>query len=380
LPTVPALNSATDELIMDYSSLATSQLLAILDVTRRLAELRLVQPLMEYVAVTVFEITPAERCLIVLFAEDGTPQVQITKKRREEIPGITADQISRSILERVCTSMTPLCLGDALEDAGLKDAPSVRSLRLRSIMCVPLVSYGQSIGAIYVENRSARNQFRQADLMPLILFSHQVAGAIESARIYEALEERITERTRTLQEANLQLAEQAVALREQSIRDSLTGLYNRRYYSESLSKLFALAGRYQRPLTLACLDIDNFKQINDTYFHTSGDRVLVAVATILGKDIRQTDALARIGGEEFAIIMPETILTEALVLCERLRSAIEHYDWSMIAPNLQVTISIGVAGDGDSADEQELMRRADAQLYAAKRLGKNRVVSGAPQT
>jgi selenocysteine lyase/cysteine desulfurase len=77
---VPALNSATDELIMDYSSLATSQLLAILDVTRRLAELRLVQPLMEYVAVTVFEITPAERCLIVLFAEDGTPQVQITKK------------------------------------------------------------------------------------------------------------------------------------------------------------------------------------------------------------------------------------------------------------------------------------------------------------
>ena len=364
---------------MDYSTLATTQLLAILDVTQRLAELRLVQPLMEYVATTVFQITPAERCLIVLFAEDGTPQVQVTKKRREEISGITTDQLSHSILERVRTSMTPLCLGDALEDATLKDARSVHSLRLRSVMCVPLISYGESIGAIYVENRSARNQFREVDLMPLILFSYQVVGAIENARIHENLEARIMERTREIKEANAQLTQQAIALREQSIRDSLTGLYNRRYFSESLSKLFELARRYQRPLVLACLDVDNFKQINDTYFHAGGDRVLMALASLLSKNIRQADVIARLGGEEFALIMPETTLPAALILCERLRNTVEHYDWNQIALDLRVTISIGVADDSDSADEQELLRRADAQLYTAKRLGRNQVVAAAGQ-
>jgi diguanylate cyclase (GGDEF)-like protein len=360
---------------MDYSTLATSQLLAILDVTRRLAELRLVEPLMEYVATTVFEITSAEHCLIVLFAEDGTPHVQVTKNRRQEAPGITADQISHSILERVRTSMTPLCVGDALEDATLKEARSVHSLRLRSVMCAPLVSYGQSIGAIYVENRSARNQFHEVDLMPLILFSYQVVGAIENARINEALEARIAERTQALQEANARLAEQADALREQTIRDSLTGVFNRRYFNESLSKLFDLARRYRRPLALACVDVDNFKQINDTYFHTGGDRVLTALASLLNRSIRQADAIARIGGEEFAIIMPETALPAALVLCERLRSTVEHNDWNEIAPDLRVTISIGIADDSASADEQELLRQADAQLYAAKHLGKNRVAA-----
>jgi diguanylate cyclase (GGDEF)-like protein len=87
---------------------------------------------------------------------------------------------------------------------------------------------------------------------------------------------------------------------------------------------------------LACIDVDNFKQVNDSYFHTGGDRVLTALASLLSKNIRQADVIARIGGEEVAIIMPETTLPAALILCERLRSTVEHYDWNEIALDLRV--------------------------------------------
>jgi diguanylate cyclase (GGDEF)-like protein len=360
---------------MNTASLTTSELLVILDITRRLAEQHLVQPLMKYVADTVFELIRAERCLMVLFAEDGTPSVQIAQDRHGQPLGLDTDQMSHSILERVRISMTPLCVGDALEEVSLKTARSVRSLGLRSVMCVPLISYGASIGAIYVENRSASNQFREENLVPLVLFSHQVVTALEKARLYEALEARIEERTRNLQVANTQLAQQAVELREQSIHDSLTGLYNRRYFNESLLQLFELARRYQRPITIACLDIDNFKQINDTFFHAGGDRVLVAVAQTLSTNIRQADSIARTGGEEFVISMPETDLMTALGVCERLRKTIERYDWDEIAPGLRLTVSIGIASDEGCSDEQELLRCADMRLYDAKRLGKNRVVA-----
>lgn len=344
-----------------------------LDITRRLAERRMVEPLMQYVATTVFELIPAERCMIVRFDEDGTPHVDVALSRQGQPLGASTDQMSRSILDRVRASLSPLRVGDALSENALKEVHSVRSLGLRSVMCVPLISFGQAIGAIYVENRSARNQFREENLLPLILFSHQVVVALENARAYEALEERIAERTRELQEANALLARQAEELRELSIRDALTGLHNRRSFNERLPQLFEMARRYDRPLALACLDIDNFKQINDTLLHTGGDQVLRLVAEILRETVRQSDPIARIGGEEFAIVMPETSLETAQAACDRLRQTIERYDWSSVSPDLRVTVSIGVADDHACPMAEELLRRADSALYQAKRLGKNRV-------
>jgi diguanylate cyclase (GGDEF)-like protein len=360
---------------MNLSSLTTSELLVILDITRQLAERRMVRPLMAYVATTVFEIIPAERCMIVLFADDGTPVVQVAQDRLGESLGTATDQMSHTILKRVRASMTPLQSYDALAEEDLLDASGVHSLGLRSVLCVPLISYGQAIGAIYVENRSARNQFREENLVPLALFSHQVVAALENARLYESLEARIAERTQALQAANAQLAGQAAELREQATHDGLTGLYNDRYFNECLPQLFELARRAQRPLTVASIDIDNFKQITETYFHSGGDRVLTTVASMLQTNIRQADTIARIGVEEFVIIMPESALVAMIPVCERLRLAIERYNWDTIEPGLHVTISIGVADDTGCADEQELLRNADLHLFAAKRLGKNRVVA-----
>lgn len=361
---------------MNLATITTSELLVILDITRRLAEQRLVGPLMEYVAGTVFEIISAQRCMIVLFDDDGAPAVQVARDRQGQSLGTAPDQMSRSILERVRLTLTPLHIGDALADKALKEIQSVRTLGLRSVICVPLVSYGQAIGAIYVENRSARNQFGEDNLVPLILFSHQVVVALENARLYESLEARIEERTRALREANVLLAQQAVELREQSIRDSLTGLFNRRYFNEHLPHMFELARRYGRPLSLACIDIDNFKQVNDSILHAGGDRVLVEIAGLLCGNTRDADRVVRLGGEEFAVLMPDTPLSTALLACERLRTMIECHDWDAIAPGLRVTVSIGVADNNGCAGPQDLLAHADIHLYAAKGQGKNRVAGG----
>ncbi|MEN9936666.1 MAG: serine/threonine protein kinase [Chloroflexota bacterium] len=366
---------------MSTNNIASHDLLAMLTITRRLAEQHMVQPLIAYVAATVFELVSAERCSVVLFGDDDGLDVRIARDRRGNPLDEADQQFSRSILGQVRITAEPLLTNDALTDTLLNDAASIHSLSLRSVMCVPLVSHERVIGAIYAENRSVRAQFREEHLLPLVLFSHQVVTALENARLYESLEARIAERTMALQEANALLERQASELREQSIRDSLTGLHNRRYINELLPQLFAAARRHGRPLALACLDIDHFKHVNDTFFHTIGDQVLAGIARILREHLRGADSVARIGGEEFAVLMPETSLHDALQVCERLRVGVAQSDWGSLAPGLQVTISIGLATDAGCADSQELMHHADTLLYAAKHTGRNRVMAGeqAPQ-
>ena len=360
---------------MNNVNITSNDLLIALDITRRLAEQRMVQPLMEYVATTIFELLPAERCLIIFFNENNTVQVQVARDRHGAVIEDAINQISNSIIQRVSTSMTPLLISDALNDDTLKMSQSVKLLKLRSVICVPLISYGKTIGVIYVENRSARAKFDDNSMIPLVLFSNQVAIALENTRMYEALESRVAERTLALREANLRLVRQAAELREQSYRDSLTGLHNRRYFNEIMPQIFDQTRRSRQPLSLAFADIDNFKDINDTLFHSGGDRVLMTVAHILHDNVRQADNVVRLGGEEFAFIMPETDLPTALQACERVRLRLEQYDWATIAPEKHITISIGLADDSGCANVQELMLRADTRLYIAKRLGKNRVVA-----
>lgn len=201
---------------MDTSTLTTGELMAILDVARNLAEQHMVEPLLDYVATTVFELIAAERCLIVLFDDDGGLQVQVARTRRGETIRSGDDQISRSVLDQVRGSLAPVIVNDALEDSVLKSARSVRSLGLRSVMCVPLVSHERAVGAIYVENRSAGGRFQDSNLIPLVLFASQVVVALENARMVEALEATVMERTRDVQDANARLAEQAAALQQQN--------------------------------------------------------------------------------------------------------------------------------------------------------------------
>ncbi|MDP9418179.1 MAG: GGDEF domain-containing protein [Actinomycetota bacterium] len=154
---------------------------------------------------------------------------------------------------------------------------------------------------------------------------------------------------------------------DRSTTDPLTGLANHRKFQEDIAASIDLARRHGRALTLALVDLDGFKTVNDTLGHREGDRVLAAVAMVL-RDGRIGDVAYRIGGDEFAILLPETDLVGAQVALERVRARVE----SSVAG---VTTSIGVAPLGvEAPDVETLVRLADAALYAAKRGGRNRVV------
>jgi two-component system cell cycle response regulator len=161
-----------------------------------------------------------------------------------------------------------------------------------------------------------------------------------------------------------------------ALNDSLTGLYNRRYLTAHLAALMDRTLRTGKALSLLMIDVDHFKVVNDTYGHAIGDEVLIAVGERLSRHLRSFDTVARWGGEEFVVVMPEAEARVALAVAERLRARIadEPIPVKHAVGQLSVTISIGVAISGDGlANPDDLLRAADGAMYEAKRQGRNRV-------
>ena len=171
--------------------------------------------------------------------------------------------------------------------------------------------------------------------------------------------------------AGLRIVTLQKALREQSLTDELTGLRNRRALDDEFKVRFEASRRYRRPLSIAVVDVDYFKAINDSDGHQTGDAVLREVGARLRRSTRLTDFAARIGGEEFCVILPETALFEALQFGEKIRATIA----ASPVEGHSVSVSVGIASSPDSlfASVEEMMFAADQALYRAKRNGRNRV-------
>lgn len=220
-------------------------------------------------------------------------------------------------------------------------------------LCVPLVAQGDALGVLCLNH-----------VTPL------ADGAARERRRARAMAaaERIA-----LALSNLRLRED---LREQAMRDPLTGLVNRRYMQESLVRELARCERRGLPLAVLMVDIDHFKHFNDEFGHTAGDRVLLMVAEVLVGEVRREDVVSRFGGEEFLLVLPEADLATACERAERARLAVarlrpgEDEEWSGT-----LSISVGASAYPEHGSSPEaLIRAADAALYAAKRSGRNRVV------
>jgi len=170
--------------------------------------------------------------------------------------------------------------------------------------------------------------------------------------------------------------------RDNSLHDALTGLYNTRYFWQRLGDERAFAARHDRPLALLIGDIDWFKKVNDAWGHGAGDRVLAGVAQALMRLRRRGDTVARVGGEEFGVILPDTDLTEAVRVAERLREAVAavRFDAGFRGAPYGVTMSFGAAAvaPGEVGTPEALYERADAAMYAAKRAGRDRVSTETP--
>lgn len=162
-----------------------------------------------------------------------------------------------------------------------------------------------------------------------------------------------------------------------SVTDALTGLYNRRHLENNLEREFLRAQRYKNDLSIAILDVDFFKKINDTHGHLCGDYVLKEIAYLALQTFRKTDMVFRYGGEELLVILTETSLDKALIPLERLRAGIAEYPFSYSDKAFSVTVSIGADALSEKFESAEaLVQSADDALYKAKDTGRNRVIVG----
>lgn len=232
----------------------------------------------------------------------------------------------------------------------------------------PLHSFTE--GAIIIGNGNLDHRIDVKDGLEINILAqafNRMTGNLK--RSYAEMEKKVEERTRELSDLNARL-------RELSITDGITSLYNTRYFYERLQEEMKRALRHNRPLSLIMADIDHFKEFNDTYGHLEGDNVLRKVAACIKGSIRETDIAARYGGEEFAVILPETDGQGTHILAERIRSSVMNCTCYMEglkgAPRL--TISVGFATfPGSAIEKEELIKMADEALYRAKRMGRNRV-------
>ncbi len=227
--------------------------------------------------------------------------------------------------------------------------------------CLPLMAQGEAIGLLHLQ-RNGSTGVAQSDAW-MSEGRQKLAGTVAD-QIALAL-------------ANLRLRE---ALRQQSVRDPLTGLFNRRYMEETLELELRRAVRSSRPLGVLMIDVDHFKRFNDSFGHDAGDAILREISTMLKGGIRSCDVVCRYGGEEFTVILPEASLEVSRQRAEQLRERAEHLNARHRLESLgNISISIGVASFPEHGNTSELLlEAADGALYRAKREGRNRVNVASP--
>lgn len=258
-----------------------------------------------------------------------------------------------SIAGRVYESGMPLFID---REERIKDYLLVPKSRYRTpyFASIPMKMADEVIGILNLSDKTTGEPFSDDDLSVIIPFAQQASILLKLSLCYKTAEQ----------------------MRELSITDPLTGLFNRRYFDIRIEEEYMRAKRYGLSFSLAIADIDDFKLFNDTEGHRAGDFMLKEIASVMARSIRANDILVRFGGEEFAIIMPQIQKSEAFHVAERVRENVKKQIqpvWRKF-PKEKITISIGIAMYPECSDIESLIRDADRSLYAAKRSGKDRTL------
>ena len=327
-----------------------------------------------------------EMHLLVVDRERRLLDIRVHERQRMRLPR-RQKPIDAGLFGWLVSRAEPLLIADwKLAPPELPQRAEATQDPMGSLLAVPLIHDGIVLGLLSVQHTQAVT-YGAADLHLLRQLGHQVAVALADARAFEDLEnyrrhleKRVAERTEELEKANAEkerlitmLRERSQKLERETLEDALTGVANRRSFMQRLAAEIDVALAIGRPLSIAIADLDHFKVVNDQLGHPVGDLALRQSAALMRRHCRISDQVARIGGEEFALILPAMTRDDAITFCETLRAELAGHDWQAVHPDLGITVSIGVAQWDGSAELDELVNTADAQLYRAKRAGRNQV-------
>jgi len=295
------------------------------------------------------------RALIFIVTSDHKQMIKYCAGYTKEgkITGFTYTTVldkEKSILARSIIEKQAYIITDAPNNYYCEQS-LVTSLNLKEFGLVPIIVKNDCVGVILVDNYKDNTKIEEDTMEALKVYANQSGLAIEDAKMHEKIE-------------NL------------AIKDGLTDIYNHRYFQETLIKEFEKSVKDNSNLSLIFIDIDNFKQYNDTYGHAEGDRLLQNITKLINNNLDEIATFARYGGEEFVILLPGINKKEAFITAEKIRKLVEEHTFSSAdnTINQKITISLGVSNYPEDVKRPEsLTDIADKGLYLAKKSGKNKV-------
>ncbi|MDP2682984.1 MAG: diguanylate cyclase [Deltaproteobacteria bacterium] len=330
----------------------------IFDVTKTISSMLKTEEVLYTIVKRVADITGAVRCSIVLISQEDIGYV-LASHESPTIKEIKLDLNKYPEIREALKSKRPVVIEDISRHplmAEVKDL--VKDLDRMNVLVLPIIWEEEVIGTLFLRTRRLGKGFTEKDINLCQIIAQSAYHAIKNARLFEEVSKE-KEEMKTL-----------------AITDSLTEVYNHNFFYTRLEEEFNRTVRYETPISLIMMDIDDFKRINDTYGHRTGDHVLKEVADMIKKLVRKTDIVARYGGEEFSVILPHTNLDGAEEEAERIREAISSHAYANLTKET-ITISLGVVSypSGKTImNAGDFVNLADTALYEAKRSGKNKVV------
>lgn len=318
-------------------------IISLYEITKRMSEDLRFDDIFNAISVFLRDNFTFRKCdLLILGSRDDQTMVEreYTVWRAELAPRSAGRPDYNKLARMLMAGFSDIYISRA-ENSQIFDDLGIHDPAVESFIAIPLLSEKRMVGMLVVEN------IAKADVERLVILAIQFALEIKKVLLYEMVERL-------------------------AITDSLTGLYVRRHFSERLEEELRRSKRYGFMFAFLMLDIDDFKRCNDTYGHLVGDVVLKDIARIIKDNVREIDIAGRYGGEEMALVLPETTRDSARVVADRLRRRIAEYVFKAYDEKLKISVSCGISIFPDDADDAKaLVDKADEALYIAKKSGKN---------